>query len=176
MFSFWLKVVYLKKLDDIINFGMEDPTSSFKSKIQEIVENFIRISEKSISERITELFNLFENESIQMNGYKYRLFRFKEIAPTTFKSINNNDGLIAHSKNILWLFLLKENTLREEDVTKFISECKNHKHKPQRRIIVATEDTDPNAKLKALQEKIWIWNLKDLNLFLHLHNKHCIVK
>ena len=177
MFNFWLKFIYLKKIESVTNFDIAHSTSSsFEVEIQKIMGNFIRTSEKAISERLAELFNLFENESVQMNGYKYRLFRFKEINPIIFRGVDNNRGLIAHSKNILWLIIFKENFLKEEDVVKFIAECKNYKYKPQRRIIVSISETDTNAKLKALQEKIWIWSLADLNLFLSLHDKHCIVK
>ena len=177
MFNFWLKFIYLKKIESVTNFDIAHSTSSsFEVEIQKIMGNFIRTSEKAISERLAELFNLFENESVQMNGYKYRLFRFKEINPIIFRGVDNNQGLIAHSKNILWLIIFKENFLKEEDVVKFIAECKNYKYKPQRRIIVSISETDTNAKLKALQEKIWIWSLADLNLFLSLHDKHCIVK
>jgi len=175
MFNFWLKFIYLKKLESLTNSDTAY-SDSFQTEMQNLIDGFIRSSEKSISDRVIELFNLFENESVQMNGYKYRLFRFKEIKPIIFKEIDNNRGLIAHSKNILWLIILREGFLREGDVIKFITECKNYKYKPQRRIIVSTGETDANAKLKALQEKIWIWNLADLNLFLTLHGKHCIVK
>ena len=177
MFNFWLKFIYLKKIESVTNFDIAHSTSSsFEVEIQKLMGDFIRTSEKAVSERLAELFNLFENESVQMNGYKYRLFRFKEINPIIFRGVDNNQGLIAHSKNILWLIIFKENFLKEEDVVKFIAECKNYKYKPQRRIIVSIGETDTNAKLKALQEKIWIWSLADLNLFLSLHDKHCIVK
>jgi len=176
MFAFWLKFIYLRKLYSVTNFNISAVDYSFKAEIEKNIDDYIRISEKAISERVTELFNLFENESVQMNGYKYRLFRFKEINPIIFKGISNNQGLLAHSKNILWLILLKEDILTEEDVAKFIAECRNYKQKPQRKIIVSIGNTDANAKLKALQEKIWVWNVADLNLFLNLHDKHCIVK
>jgi predicted transcriptional regulator len=175
MFNFWLKYIYIKRLDSIENFDITHSPDYCKVDIENAIESFMRVSQRAISERLIELFNLFENESVQMNGYKYRLFRFKEINPIIFKDLNNH-GLIAHSKNILWLILFKEDTLSEQDVSRFIAACKNFKHKPQRRIIVALGLTDSNTKLRALQEKVWIWNIEELNLFLNLHDKHCIVK
>ena len=53
---------------------------------------------------------------------------------------------------------------------------KQHKQKLQRRVIISLADLEANARLKALQERMWIWNEDELNTLLNLYDKPYIVK
>ena len=57
-----------------------------------------------------------------------------------------------------------------------MSESKKFSQKPQRRLIISLKDLESNTRLKALQEKMWIWNEGELNLLLNMYDKHYIVK
>ncbi len=69
----------------------------------------------------------------------------------------------------------KPDLLTEEDVMEFTKECRKYRHKLQRKIIVTLQDIDTNARLRALEEKIWTWDLNNLNQILDLFSKSRVI-
>jgi len=176
-FNFWLLQVFQKKLEsvgqDLKSLGLQ-----FRNKTDELIRGFVQISEKDTQERIVELFNLFTTESLQLNGHRYRFSNFRDVKPIVFGHPDNEPlkGAIAYSNDYLWFILLKEDRFVEEDVLLFLAECRKRRSSPQRRIIISLGETDSNAKLRALKEKIWVWSLTDLNTVLNLYNRPFITK
>ena len=70
---------------------------------------------------------------------------------------------------------IKTEALTEADIADFSKECKRYHHKLQRKIMITLKEVDPNARLKALEEKIWTWDLNNLNQILDLFSKPRII-
>jgi len=174
VFSFWLKFVYKEKVDTL-NFDRVEKKNIFKNRINEMVKEFIMNSNKSLSERTVELLRLFENEAVCLDRKRLRLTPFREIKPLGLNCRNLKEGLIARSADSLWIIAFKEDLITEEDIAEFTKECKKHKQRVQRKIVIASGGVDTNAHLKALEEKIWTWNLNNLNQLLDLFNKPRVI-
>lgn len=177
MFIFWLRYVFQKNLFSVSQ-DPEQAESLFTMNTEELIRNFVEISEKETSDRIVELFNLFTAETLQLDGHRYRFSSFREVKPIIFNKKDNSvlKGAMAYSRDSIWFILLKEDRFVEEDVMLFLSECRKHKSSPQKRIIISLGETDSNAKLRALKEKIWVWDLADLNTVFNLYDRPFIVK
>jgi predicted transcriptional regulator/GTPase SAR1 family protein len=177
IFNFWLRFVYQMKLDTVCQDEIEFK-AAFRKRTEDLIRDFTQIYEKDTLDRIVELFNLFGAETLQLNGHRYKFSNFRDVKPINFADKENNlsQGAVASSRDMLWFILLKEERFVEEDVLMFLSECKKRKTAPQRRIIISLGETDPNAKLMALKEKIWVWSLADLNTVLNLYNRPFITK
>ncbi|MFC1594487.1 ATP-binding protein [Candidatus Omnitrophota bacterium] len=173
IFKFWIKHVFQYRLSSI-NLESQHQLNAFRNSVRCVIDNFIQADKVDSFERIIELFNLFHNESVQLNGHKYRLTNLKEFKAFTIDE--DKQCAMAHSMNTLWFILLKENEFVEDDVLKLLDECRRHKGKPQRRIIISFGDIDVNAKLRALGEKIWVWGKRDVNALLNIYNKPFIIK
>lgn len=174
VFNFWLKSVYKERVD-ALSFNLIEKKNMFRNRIDEMAKEFIMNSEKSLSERTTELLRLFENEAVCLDRKHVRLTPFREIKPLGLNCRNLKEGLIARSADSLWIIAFKEDLITEEDITEFIRECKRYRQKIQRRIVITSDGVDTNARLKALQEKIWTWNLNNLNQLLDLFNKPRVI-
>jgi len=177
VFNFWLRYVFQKNLFSV----SQDPDLAeglFSKNTEELISNFVEVCEKETSDRIMELFNLFTTETLQLDGHRYRFSNFREVKPFIFNKKDNSvlKGAMAYARDSIWFVLLKEDRFVEEDVMLFLSECRKHKTTPQRRIIISLGETDSNAKLRALKEKIWVWDLADLNTVFNLYDKPFIVK
>jgi hypothetical protein len=122
-----------------------------------------------------ELLRLFENEVVQIERKKFRLAHFKEIKPLEFNHRNLREGLIGRSNDSLWIIAFKQDLITEDDITVFAKECKKYRYKLQRKIIVTFQDIDANARLKALEEKIWMWDVNNLNQILDLFSKPRVI-
>jgi hypothetical protein len=64
----------------------------------------------------------------------------------------------------------------ESDVNVIMRETKKVGPRMERCLIISLEALDENTRLKALQEKFWIWNEQELNTLLTLFDKPYIVQ
>ncbi|MFH1354852.1 MAG: hypothetical protein ABIH19_01700 [Candidatus Omnitrophota bacterium] len=174
VFGFWLKFVYQEKLH-ALTFDARKQKAIFRDYIAGLIRDFLANTERPITERVSELLNLFQDETMQMERKKIRLHHFREIKPLEFKNSGLKHGLIGRSSDSLWIMAIKDDLLTEEDISEFADECKKYKHKLQRKIIVTLKDIDANTRLKALEEKIWTWDINNLNQILDLFFKPRVI-
>jgi len=174
VFSFWIKFVYQEKLHSL-TFDAKNQKTRFRDSLQELIQEFIVNAQKPLMERMNELLCLFENEMVQLERKKIRLNHFREIKPLRFNSRILKNGLIGRSNESLWIVALKTDLLTEEDVLEFSRECRRYRHKLQRKIIITLKDIDMNTRLRALEEKIWTWDINSLNQILDLYSRPRVI-
>jgi GTPase SAR1 family protein len=174
VFGFWLRFVYEGKSHSL-TFDAKNQKEIFRANIEGMISEFLQSSQKSIIERMTELLRLFEDDLVQIERKRLRLNRFREIRTLDFTDTRLKQGLIGRSNDSLWIIAIKHDLLTEEDITEFVRECKKYRHKLQRKIIIALQDIDTNARLMALEEKIWMWDLNNLNRVLDLFSKPMVI-
>lgn len=175
VFAFWLKFVYQEKLQ-ALTFDIKNQKEKFRDKIEDMIRDFCLNAEKPIVERMVELLRLFEDEMIEIERKKIRLNHFREIKPLEFNKMGLRDGLICRSQDCLWIMALKNDPLSEDDIAEFAKECKKYRHKLQRKVIITfQDDIDTNTRLKALEEKIWAWDISNLNQVLDFFSKPWVV-
>lgn len=168
--SFWLKFVHQEKLNSL-TFDSKAQKAFFREKIEEMIQEFLAAARKPVSERMMELLRLFEDDTMQIEKKRLRLLHFREIKPLEFRSRDLHDGVIGRSQEGLWIIALKYDSLNEDDVVEFSRECKKYRNKLQRKIIIGLQDIDANARLKAMEEKVWTWDLNNLNQLFDLFSK-----
>lgn len=174
VFGFWLKFVYQERLHSL-TFDAKSQKKKFKDYIENLIQDFTSSAKKSVIERLTELLYLFEDEVVQLERRKVRLNHFREIKPLEFNNKNLKNGLIGRSKDSLWIMAFKNERLTEEDISEFAKECRKYRHKQQRKIIVTFQELDSNTRLRALEEKVWTWDINNLNQILGLFYKPWVI-
>lgn len=174
VFGFWLKFVYQEKLHSL-TFDAKNQKELFRKNIEGMIQEFFLSAEKPITERVSELLHLFQDDTIQIERRRLKLSHFKEIKSLEFNNRRLKEGLIGRSSESIWIMGFKHGLLTEEDIAEFAQECKKYRHKLQRKIIVAFQDIDSNARLKALEEKILTWDLNNLNQILDLFSKPRVI-
>jgi hypothetical protein len=117
------------------------------------------------------MMRLFCDDRIQIEKKNMRLTHFREIKPIEFTSRSVKDGLVCRSGDSLWVIGFKQDALSEDDITLFSAECRKYRHKLERKVLVTLADIDQNSRLRALEEKIWTWDLNCLNQMLDLFSK-----
>lgn len=174
LFAYWIHFVYQEKLRSL-SFDAKNQKGKFRDSISELIREFSRQASNPLTNRVSELLQLFEDDLMQIERKKVRLNHFREIKPLVFNQLFLKDGLLGRSTEALWIMAIKAEALTEADITEFSKECKRYHHKTQRKIIVTLKEVDPNARLKALEEKIWTWDLNSLNQILDLFSKPRII-
>ncbi len=174
VFNFWLRFVYKNKLQSM-TFDAKNQKMLFRQNIKSMIEEFLLDAQKPITERMIELLHLFHDETVQIERKRLRLARFREIKPLEFNNKSIREGLIGRSSDTLWIMAFKHDLLTEEDIAEFVKECKKYHHKLQKKIIIAFQDIDTNARLRALEEKILTWDVNNLNQVLDLFSKPRVI-
>jgi len=176
LLRFWIKYVYQKRLTSIHE-NLKQQGKYFRAEIEQSVNGFQAVSQKDLFSRIVDLLHCFDNDAFQLSGRRYKLPLFSEITPFKFENITECpfEVIKASSNEEIWIIILKEGTLLEGEVNAFLTEAKKLGERVDRRVIISLSGLDANARLRALQEKMWIWNEKELNTLLNLFDKPYIV-
>jgi len=174
LFSFWLRFVYQGKLSSL-TFDARSQKEFFRNSINAMIEEFFVASRKPITERVNEVLRLFEDEVVQIERKKVKLNHFREIKTLAFGSKGIRDGLIGRSHDCLWIIAFKNEHLTENDILDFVKECKKFRSKTQRKIIVTLGDIDQNTRLRAMEEKIWAWDVNRVNEIFDLYFKPRVI-
>lgn len=176
VFGFWIKFVYQQKLQSLSS-DTGQQRERFRESILAMIREFLEASRRPLLERITELLNLFEDETLQIETKKFRLNRFREIKPLEFNRRNLKKGLLGRSSESLWVMAVQDGSINEDDITDFAGECRKYRHnKLQRKIIMTAQDIDYNTRLRAMEEKVLAWDINDVNQFMDLFFRPRVIK
>ena len=177
LFKYWTKYVYQRRLRDV-ELAPDKQRRQFKEEFNAGVEDFYVATRQDFSSRIIDLFYCFDNEALNLNGRKYKLPAFREIAPCRFRNEGGDyvDVIKASTKDTVWFVVSKKEHVGEGDVNMILREAKRIDPRPEKCLIVSLTDLDENTRIKALQERFWIWNEQELNTLLSLFDKPYIVR
>ncbi|MBN1869884.1 MAG: hypothetical protein JW847_04830 [Candidatus Omnitrophica bacterium] len=177
LFKYWIKYVYQRRLRDV-ELSPDKQHRQFKEEFHAGVEDFHVATRQDFSSRIIDLFYCFDNEALHLNGRKYKLPVFKEIAPCQFRNEQGSfvDVIKASTEGATWFVVSKREHVEESDVNMVLREAKRIEPRPEKCLIISLTDLDENTRLKALQERCWIWNEQELNTLLSLFDKPYIVR
>ncbi len=175
LFKYWIKFIYQKRFKDV-DLVADKQKKQFKEEFNQIIDLFKASSRKDFSSRIVELLNCFDNDSFDLNGRKYRLPIFRHITPIKLKNDCGTyvDAIKASTDETTWFIALKKDGMNENDFNVFLAESR--KEGRPRCLIICLSDLDENTKLKALQERCWIWNEREINTLLTLFDQPYILR
>jgi hypothetical protein len=171
LFRFWLKSVYIKR---ILSFSLDEAAEElfFRKDVSSKFNMFSQEFEKEFSSRIMELFTLFKNDIIQLNGKKHKFISF-----TNVEKLENQDGnqtaILATNGRQNWLCTIKKENITENDMMDMIKDSREKKKgsRINRNIVVAFSGVNENAYLMAKEAKFWTWSMEDLNVLMDLYGK-----
>ena len=177
LFRYWVKYVFQRKMKAIDL----DSTKLYKEFIDEFnyaIAEFQVNAKKDLTSRIVELLYCFDSESIHINGRKYKLPVFNKIVPVKAREEKQYpfDVMKASTADGFWYILFKRGMMCESDISQFINDSKKQRMKPLKCIVISPSSLDDNARLKALQEKMWIWNENELSELTNFFDKPFIVR
>jgi predicted transcriptional regulator len=176
LFRYWIKYVFQRRIKSVdLEPGRQ--MRDFKDEITRAISQFQVTSRKDLSTRMTELVSCFSNELLTLRGHLYKLPAFSDIRPFKIKARGGNsfDVLEARTEDGPWLLVLRKDPVGEGDIHIVAEEARKMGVRPRRCVIVALSDLDDTAKLKALEERMWIWNEAELNSLMNLYDQPYIL-
>jgi hypothetical protein len=176
LMRYWVKYVFQKRIRSIeIEPGRLK--KEFKDELTRAVSEFQVVSRKDLSSRITELLYCFDNELLSLQGRKYRLPTFRDVKVLKMRQRGGNfvEVLQAETDEGPWLLVLRKDPLAESDINAVAEEARKMGVRPRRCVIVSLSDLEDGVKLRALEERMWVWNEAELNSLMSLYDKPYIV-
>lgn len=177
MFRYWIKYVLKRRLH-LIGLDPQKERAMFREEFAKAVSDFQLASQKDMPSRITELLTCFGDDAFSFHGRRYSLPSFKKFKSSKVRVGPDHelDVIKAYSPEGPWLVVLNDQNLSENDVSVLLSEVKKAGQRPSKKVIVSLKSLESPVRLKALQEKMWIWNEGELNFLFNMYNKPYIVK
>jgi hypothetical protein len=172
LFKYWVKYVFQRRMK-AIDLEPGRGRKSFKDEINKGVNEFQMVSRKDLSLRIMDLLHKFDEEAFELEGRRYKLSAFKDITQTKLRlGVGTSlDALLADSPEGQWLIVLKKDPVLEHDLSQLSEEIKKLSPRPGRCVLISLSGLDESAKIRALQEKWWIWNEAQVNTLMHLYDQ-----
>ena len=171
LFCFWLRSVYLKR---IMSFSIDEDLEkrSFEKETRNQLDVFMREFEKELSSRIMELFRLFKNDVIQLNGKRHKFSSFDNVGKIEGSFCDATD-ILATNDRLKWLCTIKKECVSENDVREMVKKIRKKKSKNRinRSILISLGGINENAYLLAKEAKFWVWDLESLNVLMELYGK-----
>ncbi len=172
MFEFWLKNVYFKKKNEIVD-AIHEGSNEFGNFIENDVENYLIEYNKGILERLRDLFSSFNGEIVQIDKKLRKLPKFVKIEALKYGGDKNY--LTCEKLNKYWVCQIKYDKTEETDIVDFIQRCDKGIGNTKRMILIPLKGIDPNALLLAKEKHIWVWKPDSVNLLLGLYRKQDLI-
>ncbi|MFA4993340.1 MAG: ATP-binding protein, partial [Candidatus Omnitrophota bacterium] len=112
LFAYWLRFVYQEKMRSL-SYDAKSQKEKFRDSIQGLIQDFLKQSQKTLSNRVFELLQLFEDDLMQVERKKIRLNHFREVKPLEFNYRSLKEGLLGRSSDSLWIMAIKPDALTE---------------------------------------------------------------
>ena len=172
VFKFWLATVYHKKktslVDDVVN-----RSDDFKKEVKRDIDEYLQESRKDLTERLKELFSLFNGETVEIERKKRKLPQFIKIELHKYQS---HSDLVTYQKpNRYWVCEICRDKIDESGVSDLIERYYPMKEKIAKKIFIALEGIDANALLLAKEKNIWVWDLNNVNNLLKVYKRHNLI-
>ncbi len=177
LFRYWLTFVFQTRRE-MIDSDPQTARERFRAEFGRAFEEFKASMSQDVSTRIVELLHCFDDDAFLMNGRRYKLPSFDHV-----RSSGRLAGVAEPSFSLIeasasdgdWCVVLKEGAVCEHDIAEISSALKGRPQRPQRCVLIAFQDLDENVRVRALQERMWIWNESELKSLLNLYDKPCIL-
>jgi aryl carrier-like protein/predicted transcriptional regulator len=177
LFKYWIKYVYQRRIK-AIDLEIGKGRRGLKEEINRCVNEFQMIARKDLSLRIMDLLHKFDEEAFDLGGRKYKLSTFKDISQLKLRLGAGNflDALLASSSEGQWLIIIKKDPVLDHDFSILAEEAKKLSPRPGRCVLVSLSGLEESAKVRALQEKWWVWNEEQVNTLMHLYDEPYLIK
>lgn len=172
VFRYWLKFVYQKRRN-FLEDRDERQVEEFRREFSRAYEASCANQGRDISHQVVELLSCFENEHLTINGRRYKLPQFKQMAPSRVRLSGGGhmDLIRAASEDGEWIIILKPDAIGENEIVRLAEETRKIIQKPQRCVLISFKPLDENARIRAIQERMWIWNEGELNALAEIYDK-----
>jgi hypothetical protein len=144
--------------------------SLFEQTLRGIWSRWLEATHQPLATRIGSLLAEFRNETVSLDHKTGRLPSFQTMNAQP-SSQRHETYIVAEGDERRWCCLVHEGKLEETSITAFEQFCRAQAPRPSRKVVVAKEGLELNAKLLAKEASMWVWEPEDVNLLFLLYGQ-----
>ena len=141
----------------------------FEAHLTQIWERWVSERQLSLTDRVTQWFRNFRDETVSLNTKTGRLPRFHTITKQQVDASRRGTYLVAEGSGKRWLCAVADTTVDESAIAHFEAFCHVQLPRASRKVVVASAGCDQNARLLAKAHSIWVWEGEDIGVLLELY-------
>ncbi|MBI4313541.1 MAG: hypothetical protein HY594_01865 [Candidatus Omnitrophica bacterium] len=165
LFCFWLRSTYRVR-HGLVQTDLATMGQWFALEVQQWLDRTVPKGPQDVLELLANLLKHFQNDWVEMNGRRVRLPKL-EVHTLLLPGLPRS--CVGHREDGSWFCIPSMNFLTESDAIHLVQTLR-HVSKPwRRRIVVAAQGLEVNARLFLQEHKFWVWELEDLNNLLELY-------
>jgi hypothetical protein len=173
LFRFWLRYCHARKEWGFLQ-APSLATAGFREEMRAVMRAYAVQEDKELTKRVEELFRCFSNDVVELEHRKVKCPHFSEVI---FKPSNGRVFPVeAKGHSTRWICQVAHTKVSEDDVRLFIQDIHKLRRKAQRKVMIAVEGTELNAKLVAKEAQILVWNLRNLNTLFDLYGQAKVIR
>ncbi|MFH1790631.1 MAG: ATP-binding protein [Candidatus Omnitrophota bacterium] len=169
LFAFWLANVYGRKEYAVVDNDLAR-ARGFREFVEGDIERYLIEYNKGCLGRIADLFRLFRAELIDVDGKLRRFPCFDRVEMLKYGGGKNY--VSCEGEKTYWICRVIRGDVCEVDVADFLGRAGDSQRKGLRKILIHLSGIDTNALLLAKEKKIWVWDVKTVNLLLRLYGRY----
>ena len=165
LLQFWLRTVYPIQSSPV-QLPSAAAEQAFSDQVRRWLEQAAARAPQAVLEVVAELMRRFQNEMLEWHGKRVR---FPRLDVHTLLLPGAPRAVVGQREDTQWFCVPYTATIREQDAVALVQTLR-HVAKPwRRRIVVAVEGLEVNARLFLQEQRFWVWELADLNQLLELY-------
>ena len=151
-----------------IGLDMSAVRRRFERYLQALWGQWVLLQQRSLAEQVAGLFTQFSDETVCLEQKTGRLPRFRHIE-TRGHGRGRSAYLLAEGEGKQWCCSVAEELVTEQGIASFEAFCRTQRPRPSRKVVVAKEGLDENAKLLAKASNMWVWGSRELEVLADLY-------
>lgn len=169
LFACWLSGVVGEQFSQ----GLREPSAAratFHQTVLSTWTQWLAVAGQPLAARLEQLFAQFRNETVSLDHKTGRLPAFYQM--NRQPAVRSDETyLVAEGEERRWCCLIHEGKLDEAEIAAFDQFCRVQSPRPSRKIVVARDGMELNAKLLAKEANMWVWEPEDVNLLFLLYGQ-----
>ena len=165
LFRLWLEAVY-RLQQSPVHVELPVAEQAFAEHVRRWLQQATARAPQQVLETAAEMIRRFQNDLVDLHGRRVRL---PKLDVHTLLMPGAPRAVVGQRDEIRWLCVPYPTLVREADAVALLQALR-HAAKPwTRRLVIALEGLEVNAKLLLQAHRCWVWELEDLNQLLDLY-------
>lgn len=165
LFRLWLEAVY-RLQQGPVHVELPVAEQAFAETVRRWLQQATARAPQQVLETTAEMVRRFQNDLVELHGRRVRL---PKLDVHTLLMPGAPRAVVGQREAIRWLCVPYPTLVREADAVALLQALR-HAAKPwTRRLVIALEGLEVNAKLLLQAHHCWVWELEDLNQLLDLY-------
>ncbi len=143
----------------------------FEAHVRALWTEWSQARHASLSDQVIALFGKFCDDTVLLDSKAGRLPKFTTITTQGAEPPTPERYVVAEGEGRRWCAAVREARLSETDIATFDAFCRTQSPRPSRKVVIAAQGLDDNARLLAKTVNMWVWGADDLHMLRELYGR-----